>query len=362
VTVSDQIPADTEPPSIIIANPSSTGLYNYSNASNLISISGTASDNVGVDLVNWSSDKGPTGNANGTSTWEIINVPLSAGNNIISVTASDSASNSSSTQIVINYTNSSPPPSSFSGFNGGSIGSIVPLTIYEENIAETGIIQDTATINWLTNYKSTSRVIFSQANQSHTLDINDNVSILPLFGYASTTAEINSPVLPNGVFFHSVTIAGLSASTTYFYRCVSTASPPTFSQEHSFTTAAEVIPAETPAPQTIATTTPAISETAQNQIAFSQNQNAPIQNLPPPQPQNETASIQNNAGAGVTESQNNSEVTAVKNLTASVGNTAAGRWFLNKWFWIVTIAVIVILFICYIIRKKFKKNNFISPQ
>ena len=55
----------------------------------------------------------------------------------------------------------------------------------------------------------------------------------PNYGYAFSTPEQNQD--PK-VTFHTVRIDGLAPGTTYYYRCVSQASPPTISREHSFTT------------------------------------------------------------------------------------------------------------------------------
>ena len=53
-----------------------------------VAISGTASNAVAVT---WQSDRGPLGTAAGTARWTIAAVPLSAGVNVVSVTAADAA-------------------------------------------------------------------------------------------------------------------------------------------------------------------------------------------------------------------------------------------------------------------------------
>ncbi|HEX2139112.1 MAG TPA: Ig-like domain-containing protein [Woeseiaceae bacterium] len=68
----------------------------------VMNISGTANSDAGVSTVSWSSDKGQTGTASGTSSWTVDQVPLELGANTITVTATDAAGDSRSDTIVIN--------------------------------------------------------------------------------------------------------------------------------------------------------------------------------------------------------------------------------------------------------------------
>jgi len=107
---------------------------------------------------------------------------------------------------------------------GGSV--ILPgLRIYSEKIIEPGT--NSVTITWDTNFLSTSRVIYSPKGLPHILEPNNP----PNYGYVFSTEEDSAKVLD-----HSVNITGLLPGTTYYFRCVSHASPPTISREHSFTT------------------------------------------------------------------------------------------------------------------------------
>lgn len=62
-------------------------------------LGGTASGDV--DSVSWESDKGASGTAEGTDSWSVQDIPLEAGSNTITVTATDAAGETSSDSIVI---------------------------------------------------------------------------------------------------------------------------------------------------------------------------------------------------------------------------------------------------------------------
>ena len=113
--------------------------------------------------------------------------------------------------------------------NGSTRGSggffITGLEIFNETIAS--VEETQATITWETNKPATSRVIYSSEYQPHTL-LLDNP---PNYGYANSTSEDSSLKIS-----HSMVVAGLQPSTTYYFRCVSRGSL-AVSKELKFTTA-----------------------------------------------------------------------------------------------------------------------------
>ncbi len=122
---------------------------------------------------------------------------------------------------------------------GGGPNTSPGLMISGENelVKVTNITPYSVTITWLTNHFSTSEVIYAkkgkdgEPDEPHTL----NLSAPPNFGYAHRKAgDDNSP--PPKVTSHQVTLTGLEPNTTYYYRAISYASPPTISREYSFTT------------------------------------------------------------------------------------------------------------------------------
>lgn len=88
-------------PAVSITSPTSSGSYTTSTPQ--VSISGVASDNVGVSLITWSSDRGPSGSANGTVSWSIASVPLQTGSNVMTVRAQDVAGNTDTSVLTVDY-------------------------------------------------------------------------------------------------------------------------------------------------------------------------------------------------------------------------------------------------------------------
>jgi hypothetical protein len=87
---------DTTPPTLTIASPGATTV---STSSATIAFSGTASDNVGVTSVTWSTNMGQSGAANGTTNWS-ASVPLLVGSNVVTIRAYDAAGNSGWRSVV----------------------------------------------------------------------------------------------------------------------------------------------------------------------------------------------------------------------------------------------------------------------
>ncbi len=98
---------DTIPPSVAITNPTTDP--NYATTTAQLSISGTASDNVGVASVSWTDDRGGTGTCAGTANWSASGIQLQVGANVISVTASDAAGNTSTSNLTVTFTDVTPP-------------------------------------------------------------------------------------------------------------------------------------------------------------------------------------------------------------------------------------------------------------
>ncbi|MCP4118925.1 MAG: fibronectin type III domain-containing protein [Desulfobacteraceae bacterium] len=92
---------DVAPPVVSINSPVSAGVYDT--LSMTVDLGGTASDNVGLQEVKWSSSGGGSGAASGLENWSISGVPLIEGDNIITVSVIDSAGNEGVQQLTVRY-------------------------------------------------------------------------------------------------------------------------------------------------------------------------------------------------------------------------------------------------------------------
>jgi hypothetical protein len=102
--------SDTTPPVATITGPTNQATYATS-VTPLATLSGTASDNVGVTQVSWSNDRGGSGTATGTTSWSVSGIALSGGGNVLTVTARDAANNTSTDTLTVTYT----PPATGGG-------------------------------------------------------------------------------------------------------------------------------------------------------------------------------------------------------------------------------------------------------
>ncbi len=88
---------DTQPPIVSII-----GLSSTTNPS--VNLSSSATDNEGVIEVTWDCNTGGYGIAVGTNNWQINNISLSEGENIITVSAKDASGNIGTAKKTITYT------------------------------------------------------------------------------------------------------------------------------------------------------------------------------------------------------------------------------------------------------------------
>ena len=98
------VPDNTKPSLKITAPTTGSAL---TNTTGKINLAGTASDNAAVAQVVWSDDHGGGGPATGTSAWSVPGINLAPGLNVITVTATDLAGNS--TQAVLSVLYRVPP-------------------------------------------------------------------------------------------------------------------------------------------------------------------------------------------------------------------------------------------------------------
>ncbi len=97
-----RLPVDVAAPVVSITGPTAAATHVATSAS--LTLSGTAADTVGVTRVSWSTDRGMSGTASGTSTWTVPAIALSNGVNIITVTAQDAAGNTAHDVLTVTWT------------------------------------------------------------------------------------------------------------------------------------------------------------------------------------------------------------------------------------------------------------------
>lgn len=93
---------DTTAPVVTITGPTSAATY--STTATTMSLAGTASDNVAVTQVTWVNSRGGSGTMSGTSSWTVPSIALQSGSNVLTVTASDAAGNTSSDALTVTVT------------------------------------------------------------------------------------------------------------------------------------------------------------------------------------------------------------------------------------------------------------------
>ena len=105
-----QATTDTTPPTVRSTAP--TAAPTYATSSSSLPLGGTAADNVGVRQITWTSDRGGSGTASGTTAWSVGGLTLQSGPNVLTLTAADAAGNTASVTLTVTYT---PPRVTASG-------------------------------------------------------------------------------------------------------------------------------------------------------------------------------------------------------------------------------------------------------
>ena len=98
--------ADAVAPVVAITTP--TSATTFSTSATTRTVGGTASDANGINQVTWVNSAGGSGTATGTTSWSAANVALSVGANVITVTARDTAGNTSTDVITITRDSTAP--------------------------------------------------------------------------------------------------------------------------------------------------------------------------------------------------------------------------------------------------------------
>ena len=100
-TVTNPTPAaDRIPPAINIVSPAPAG-GSYQTINMRVIVTGVASDNVGIASVTWANSRVGDGSAFGTSSWATGPIDLKLGDNVITITAADTAGNVQTATLTV---------------------------------------------------------------------------------------------------------------------------------------------------------------------------------------------------------------------------------------------------------------------
>jgi hypothetical protein len=130
-TVTDTItlagPPDTVDPTVTILNPATDP---FASAVPVVTVTGTAADNVGVAQVTWrNTTTGASGAAAGTNAWTAAGIPLQPGTNTIRIRAADAAGNTGIDSVTVNYTPATPARQGATGATvtaSPAVGTLIP--------------------------------------------------------------------------------------------------------------------------------------------------------------------------------------------------------------------------------------------
>ncbi len=92
--------ADVANPTITITSPTSSTTYSTIGSS--VTLTGTAADDMGIASVAWANSRGGSGACTGTASWSVADLALQPGENIITVTATDTAGKKGTDVITVN--------------------------------------------------------------------------------------------------------------------------------------------------------------------------------------------------------------------------------------------------------------------
>ena len=109
--------SDGAAPTVTITTPTTSS--SHSTGQGTINLAGTAADAFGVASVSWSSDRGGSGAASGTTAWSVPNATLQPGVNTFTITARDAAGRIGTDVIAVTRTDNEPPTVAIAVPDGG---------------------------------------------------------------------------------------------------------------------------------------------------------------------------------------------------------------------------------------------------
>jgi hypothetical protein len=121
-----EVTVDAAGPSVTIEHPTSD--EQHLTGTSPVDVSGTASDESGVDRVEWSVEGGTSGTAEGTTEWTITALELAEGENVLTVTAFDAYGNEAAASLTL-VLDQTPPVLALSGPAAGGFYTTIEVSL-----------------------------------------------------------------------------------------------------------------------------------------------------------------------------------------------------------------------------------------
>src|SRR5207249_231157 len=132
---------DPTAPTVSITAPTSE--TTYTTATSPLALGGAAGDNIGVTQVAWSNNRGGSGPAtttNAWATWSTAGIAPQPGSNLLTVTATDAASNTKTATLTVTYDPTAPTVSLTAPAAGAALTGTTTLTASAaDNISVVGV-------------------------------------------------------------------------------------------------------------------------------------------------------------------------------------------------------------------------------
>jgi len=212
--------ADTTAPTIAITVPTSSATY--TTTSPMLTLGGTALDDVGVTQVTWANSRGGGGTASGTTSWTAGGIVLQSGANVLTVAAKDAAANTATASLTVTLSDTTPPTVSITAPTAGTVSTTITVTATAtDNVGVAGVQfkldganlgAETTMAPYAVTWKTTT-----VPNGSHTLSAVGRDTAGNLGTSASvvvTVANDTTPPALSAVTASSVTSSGATISWT----------------------------------------------------------------------------------------------------------------------------------------------------
>ena len=207
------VTSDAIPPAVAIVSPTASGIFLASNAS--FTVSGNASDNIGVTQVSWSCDRCGSGVAQGTSAWSISGIILQAGINVITVTAADGTGNHATATLTVTYDGVPPAIAIVSPTAAGTYAaSIANLTLSGSSSDNIGVVQ----VSWSCDLCGSGVAVGTTAWSINGISLSPGVNVITVTArdgagnQASAALRVTFSTIPPSIVISSPT-SGAAYST-----------------------------------------------------------------------------------------------------------------------------------------------------